>query len=171
MALTVTNTQVYFDRSIIKKRWKFNRGPLGRAGAWLMRYARKSIRRRLNKNLHSPAGMPPYSHVPGSLPPFKQIFFQPNNFSMSIVVGMVGYGGSGPPVPGLQEHGGYATRQVYKVVGYRQLRRRFKNPRRGGAIRKHVREGVRYPERPFMEPALAATLPQLPHFWKNSLTF
>lgn len=157
------------DRSFLKRRWKFNRTPLGRAGAYLMRIARKSIRRRKNRNNHSRPGTPPYSHEPGALPPFKQIFFIPQTFNMSVVIGMVGYGGKGVPVPGLQEKGGYATRKVFRVIGRRQLRRNFRNPRQGGVITKRVTEGVRYPSRPFMRPALLQTLPKLPTFWKSSL--
>lgn len=162
-------TIVNFDRSFLTRRWKFNRTPLARAGAWAMRVARKSIRRRKNRNKHSPVGTPPYSHREGALPPFKQIFFKPDSFQMRVFVGMVGYGGSGPPVPGLQEHGGGAQRKVWKAVGRRVLKRKFRTPRQGGTIFKRVQEGVRYPKRPFMMPALMQTLPKLPMFWKNSL--
>ena len=170
IGLQVQKTVVVLDRSFLKRRWKFNRSPLARAGAYTMRIARKMIRRRMNRNLHSPAGTAPYSHVPGSLPPFKQSFFVPDTFKMRVFVGMVGYGGAGAPVPGLQEHGGFATRKIYRAVGHRQLKRRFKNARQGGVITKKVSAGVRYPTRPFMNPALALTIPKLPQFWKNSLT-
>lgn len=165
----MAQTFVYLDRSVIRKKWKFNRGPLGRAGAWLMRTARKSIRRRKNRNIHSPVGTPPYSHKPGALPPFKQIFFQPNNFNMTVTVGMVGYPGKGKPVPGLHEHGRHATRKIFKAVGRRQLKRKFKVPRMGGIVTKRVAQGVQYPPRPFMHPALLKIIPQLPKFWTNSL--
>lgn len=171
IGLQVSKTVVVLDRSFLKRRWKFNRTPLARAGAYTMRIARKLIRRRINRNLHSPAGTAPYSHVPGSLPPFKQIFFIPDMLGMRVFVGMVGYGGAGAPVPGLQEHGGFATRKVYKKVGRRQLKRNFKNPRQGGVITKKVSAGVRYPQRPFMTPALALAMPKMPEFWRNSLVF
>lgn len=163
------NTIITLDRSFLKRRWSFNRGPLGRAGAYLMRIARTSIRRRKNRNKHSPIGTPPYSHAPGRLPPFKQIFFLPDNLNMRVFIGMVGYGGMGPPVPGLQEHGGPARRKVYRIMGRRSLKRIFKNPRQGAIIRKKVTEGVLYPKRPFMQPALMKTIPVLPKFWANSL--
>lgn len=169
MQLQVSKTMVMLDRSVIKRKWAFNRTPLARAGAWVMRIARKSIRRRKNRNRASPSGTPPYSHSPGALPPFKQIFFVPDTFHMRVFVGMVGYGGRGVPVPGLQEHGGPATRKVFRQVGRRQLRRNFKTQRQGGVITKKVTEGVRYTPRPFMMPALLKTIPKLPQFWQNSL--
>lgn len=171
IGLQVSKTVVVLDRSFLKRRWKFNRTPLARAGAYTMRVSRKLIRRRMNRNLHSAPGTAPYSHVPGSLPPFKMIFFVPDTFHMRVFVGMVGFGGAGAPVPGLQEHGGHATRKVFKKVGHRRLKRNFKNPRQGGVITRKVSQGVNYPERPFMRPALMVTLPKLPQFWKNSLTF
>ena len=134
-----------------------------------MRIARKSIRRRKNRNLASRPGTPPYSHQPGGLPPFKQIFFEPDGINMRVFVGMVGYGGSGAPVPGLSEHGGGAHRRVWMSVGRRAINRNFKTPRQGGIIRRRVATTVFYPQRPFMLPALTQTLPRLPQFWKNSL--
>lgn len=169
--IRVKTTFVYMDRAIIKRKWKFNRRPLARAGAYIMRVARTSIRRRVNRNLHSRPGTPPYSHVGGSLPPFKQIFFEVDSLGMRVFVGMVGYGGKGVPVPGLQEHGGFARRMIFKQVGHRRLKRNFSNPRQGAIIRKRVVQSVRYPERPFMQPALGAGLTKLPEFWRNSLVF
>ena len=168
MRLQVTLILTYFDRSIIKKKWKFNRTPLGRAGAFAMRVARKSIRRRKNRNKHSPIGTPPFSHKEGAHPPFKLIFFEPDFLNTRVFVGMVGFGGKGRPVPGLQEHGGAAQRKVYRQVGRRTLKRRFTQPRQGGIITRKVTEGVRYPKRSFMLPALMVTLPRLPQFWANS---
>lgn len=166
----VNKTFVSFDRGFLKRQWgKFNRHPLARIGAYLMRFARKSIRRRKNRHLHSPAGTPPYSHVPGALPPFKRIGFAIQGLNTSVVVGMEGFGTAGPPVPGLQEHGGSARRRVFRVIGRRTLKRKFKTPRTGGLITKKVTESVHYPSRPFMMPAMLATIPKLPAFYANSL--
>lgn len=163
-------TIVTFNRGFLKsQRGRMNRHPLARAGAYVMRIARTSIRRRRNRNLHSPEGTPPYSHVAGALPPFKRIGFKVDGLHTNVVIGMEGFGLSGPPVPGLQEHGGNATRGVFRVVGRRQLRRNFRNPRQGGLITRRVCETVHYPERPFMQPALERTIPRLPEFWANSL--
>lgn len=154
----------FFDRSIIKKRWKrINKDPLAKAGVIVMKTARGSIRRGENQKTNRPSkpGKPPKSRVSGKLPPFKMIFSRPNKLGTSVIVGMVGFGGtSGPPTPGLHEHGGAASRTT--------------RPRtKSGWINKHVKpvkRVVRYPPRPFMQPALEKKKQQLPHLWKGSVT-
>src|SRR5678809_1271317 len=92
----------YFDRSVIRTNWKkINRTPLQTAGVMVMREARQSIKRRVTlRGKPSPAGTPPYSRKAGSVPPFKQIYSLPYYLGTSVIVGMVGYGGKGEPVPG-----------------------------------------------------------------------
>ena len=156
---------IYFDRTIIKRNWKrLNRGPLQRAGNLVRMDARQSIRRAGPRTRPNPAGMPPMSRKKGRTPPFKMIYSVPQHFYTSVVVGMVGFGGSNP-VPGLQEHGGYARRGVF-VKG----RRRLKRGGLGGIQYKRVIRGVRYPRRPFMVPALHRKLPVLPLLWRDSLS-
>jgi hypothetical protein len=161
---------VYFDRNIIKTRWpRFNRDPLMHAGNLVMRIARGSIRRRKRlRGKPSAPGQPPYSRQPGSTPPFKQIFSVPFRLGTSVAVGMVGYhlGASGPAVPGLHEHGGSAFRFVFASGGQRRL----KSGKMGKRITTYKRRSVRYPQRPFMWPALLRARARLPHLWLHSIS-
>lgn len=159
----------FFDRSIIKTRWReINRDPLQSAGNLVRMIARGSIKRRKHKyGKPSPAGSPPRSRQPGTSPPFKQIYSVPFRLGTSVIVGMVGYGGI-TPVPGLHEHGGSAVRKVYTYGGQRRL----KSGRMGKKISIYKPRMVHYPRRPFMEPALARAiaLGRFPQFWQASIS-
>ncbi len=157
----------YFDRSIIRRNWRaINDTPLVRAGLLVRRIARGSIRRRSQKRgKPSPPGTPPRSRQPGSTPPFKMIFSLPNRSQTTVLVGMVGFGGTGPPVPGLQEHGGRAVRVVWVMRQGRDRRGRFTRKRR-----RPTRRVVTYPPRPFMGPALRKTMPRFPKLWEGSVS-
>jgi hypothetical protein len=171
----------YFDRSVIKSNWKqINSSPLSRSGSLVKKISRQSIRRGGKKKKPSKAGTPPRSHKPGSVPPFKQIYSLPVDPVSSVTVGMVGYGGK-DPVPGLHEHGETATRIVIK----KRKRKRPKGTRVSPQRLKRIREKyalmvaaqaaegqkktVRYPQRPFMAPALDKAKSRLPDLWENSL--
>ena len=158
----------FFDRSIIRTRWRFNRDPLQKAGNLVMRIARGSIKRRKKlRGKPSSPGTPPYSRQPGKTPPFKQIFSVPFRFGTSVIVGMVGYPQqSGPPVPGLHEHGGSAMRYVFANHG----QRRMKSGRMGRKITSYKRRLVHYPQRAFMEPALMRARAKLPPMWMHSFS-
>jgi len=148
---------VLFDKSIIRTNWNaLNRGPLAHAGNLVRRRARQSIRYRRNRGIHSAPGTPPHSHQQGPGAPFKMIFSVPDPLRARQYVGMVGFGGAGPPVPGLHEHGGTAQREIWgwARVGGRNVR----VPRRVTA---------RYPARPFMVPALQASMAAIPELWRN----
>lgn len=158
---------VYFDRSIIRSNWNaINRTPLQRSANLVRLIARRSIKRRKSRLVHSKPGSPPYSHYPGKTPPFKQIFNFPINFGSGQIIGMVGTGSS-PAVPGLHEHGGRAARWI-------RNRGRGKQPRNIRGQFAHFNQPrflhrvVRYPKRPFMMPALAKVKSQIPKFWINS---
>lgn len=157
----------WFDRDVIKTRWpKFNKNPLQHAGNLVMRIARGSIKRRTKlRGKPSQAGTPPYSRQPGSTPPFKQIFSVPFRFGTSVIIGMVGYGNPNP-APGLQEHGGTAQRTVFTNLG----RKRLKSGRMGRNRRSFKRQLVKYPQRPFMWPALMRAKAVLPGMWLNSIS-
>lgn len=170
MTIRIGYRLVVFDASIVKRRWKkFNQRPLVKAGMLIRRISRGSIRRRKNPNLHSPAGSPPYSHVNGANPPFKQILSIPNFNASVVYIGMRGFGNSAVPVPGLHEHGGGAVRLLWAPVGRRKLKRNFSTPRQGGIIKKRMRKTVTYKPRPFMFPALKKAAPLLPALWANSV--
>lgn len=168
---------VFFDRSIIKRNWnKINQSPLTKSGLLVRRIARGSIRRGGKKKNPSKPGTPPRSHKQGKTPPFKMIYSVPNTIGTSVIIGMVGFGiapGATMPVPGLQEHGGTARRRLFlkqtdfvhqntkKTSGkYAKKRTRYKA----------VKKVVRYPARPFMQPALQRARPSLPKMWEGSLS-
>lgn len=155
----------FFDRSIIKTNWKaINEQPLKKAGLMVRKVARQSIRRAKKGGKSGPAGSPPRSRLGGSTPPFKMIYSVPEGFTR-VVVGMVGFTTKGNPVPGLQEHGGTASRWVFE----KQKRGRNKKGRYTKGRNKRVKKTVRYPKRPFMEPALDKTKNKLPGLWSGSL--
>lgn len=159
---------VFFDRNVIKRRWnRMNKGPLQRAGLLVRKIARGSIKRGKKGGKAGLPGRPPKSRQPGGTPPFKLIFTLPQRrgFFTEQVVGMVGFGGAGQPIPGLQEEGGFAQRRVFVPGG----QRRTKKGRFGRKVKKPIRKIVRYPKRPFMKPALAKASPKLPALWRNSL--
>ena len=119
---------LFFDSPRVRRAMDTaTRQALGRAGAFIRRRAKSSIRRR--KGISQP-GQPPHSHA-GHLR--RLIFFGPVPFKQG-------------EAPRLLEFGGTVTRRT------RRRRRRM-------TYRKH----------PFMGPALAAELPQLPQRWRNSV--
>lgn len=157
-----------FDKSILKHRWhKMNKNPLERAGNIVKLKARGSIRQTSGKlRRPSQAPKPPRSH--SARRPFKMIFSVPMYARTQVIIGMVKLGGmndQGNPIPGLQEHGGWARRRV----------RVLKPPRRnkrGQMTRQRyefVEKTVRYPARPFMGPALEKTKHRYPELWRNAL--
>lgn len=159
----------WFDRNVIRTRWpKFNKDPLQHAGNLVMRIARGSIKRRTKlRGKPSIAGSPPYSRQPGSTPPFKQIFSVPFRFGYSVAVGMIGYGNPNPP-PGLHEHGGAAQRNVFSSNSFTSNQRRKRSTR--GFRTTYKRKLVKYPQRPFMWPALLRAKEVLPSMWSNSIS-
>lgn len=160
----------YFDRGIIRSNWsKIAKDPIGKSGNLVRRIARGSIRRGGKKKKPSSPGSPPRSHKKGKTPPFKMIYSVPEAMGTRTVVGMVGFGkapGSTEPIPGLAEHGGTARRRVFVKAGqHRTKKGRFGRNRYKPEVR-----NVRYPARPFMQPALKKSLPKLPRFWEGSLS-
>ncbi len=161
----------WFDRNVIKTRWpKFNKNPLQHAGNLVMRIARGSIKRRLKlRGKPSAIGSPPYSRQPGGTPPFKMIFSLPYRLGTAQAVGMVGFGGNAggdKPPPGLMEHGGVARRKIFTNLG----RKRRQNGHFGKNRVQYKERTVKYPERPFMWPAVQKAKQILPGFWLNSVS-
>lgn len=171
---------------------------LGRAGAFVQRRARSSLRRRRKT---SNAGQPPSVHSQDSYATLKNIQFQFVPQTMSVFVGPVklNLGGSSAwtPVPGLHEHGGAQRIQEWRFneadlakkwkgwAKYKstakfsnEWRRRDLRWREASRKRRKntlsdlgVETRVRtanYPARPFMGPALEKELPKLPSLFGRS---
>lgn len=167
----------YFDRNILRHKWpRWNKNPLEKAGNLVRKIARGSIRRIgqrkgspfLHKqNTYSKPGRPPYSRQPGAVPPFKMIYSVPQKLGTSVIIGMVGFNSKANPIPGLMEHGGTVTRNVWQKAPGQQRRR-------GNQIRAFpnlimVKKTVHYAERPFMFPALRKAQRKLPRLWQDSI--
>ena len=161
-----------FDRRIIQTNWKkINASPMKRAGMLVRRIARGSIRRGnpgQKKQKRKPGTTTPKSWLPGKTPPAKMIFSAPlSPMVVDHVVGMVGFGGPGEPVPGLLEHGGRAVRRVM-IKGPRKRSRTTGRLKKGHQMSWKMRS-VNYRPRPFMEPALMKAKNKLPDLWRNSI--
>lgn len=134
---------------------------LGRAGAFVQRRARSSLRRR--RKVSSP-GQPPSVHSKDKVATLKNIQFQFSPKTMSVLVGPLLLNGSREAVPGIHERGG--SRRVREVlVGkqWREVGRRHPKPKQPVRIRT-----AQYPERPFMGPALAKEAPKFPTLFGRS---
>lgn len=173
----------FFGRQVIRSNWKkLATHPLSRIGNIIKSNARSKIGRLTKKATTPPrpAGSPPRMRSPKK--EFKLIFSIPQDLS-SVIVGMVGFGGS-TPIPGLQEHGGTVQRTVSvlggskhkhtrKTSGKYAKRLQTKKFRTVGGrvtatpIRK--RAMVKLPPRPFMAPAFERAKPKIPPIWKGSL--
>ena len=139
----IRTRNLFFDRPKVQRAVDAaRRRVLSKAGAFIRREARQSIRRRKGT---SPPGRPPYSHV-GLLR--NLILFGYDERTDSVVVGPVGFKRSN--VPHVLEYGGVTT-----VTEYRRGRLR--------------RRRVRIAPRPYMGPALAKELPKFPELWRNSI--
>lgn len=171
---------------------------LGRAGSFVQRRARSSLRRR--KKISSP-GSPPSVHSKDATATLKNIQFQFSPATMSVLVGpmKLNLGGSSNwlPVPGLHEHGGTQRIQEWRFnevelaqhwPGWAKMKStgKFSNEWRRRDLRwkessrkrrRHklsdigVETRVRsasYPARPFMGPALAKESPKFPSLFGRS---
>lgn len=138
---------MFFDRpKVMRAVDRGKRQSLSKAGAFIRRTARRSIRKapKTGKRTSQP-GKPPYSHE-GSLR--RLIFFGYDPQRDSVVIGPVGFRRS--TAPEALEHGG-------RSVLYRRRRGRL------------VAERVRVRARPFMKPALDKERPKLAAVWRNSI--
>lgn len=197
MSLRYDVKKMFFDRqAVIDAIGRGNVKTLGRAGAFIQRRAKSSIRKRKRTSL---PGEPPSSHV-GTLR--NLIYFGFDTASRSIVVGPTPLGAIGVVPPALEFGGTSVVRK--------NPRRRQRRVGTGGEIRlggphgktnKRAKDGkwVTYaklrtqaqadranqlneqlygPEhlggksiepRPYMGPALRAEMPNLPTLWANSI--
>lgn len=181
----------YFDRKAVADIvGKDAAKSLGRAGAFVQRRARSSLRRRKKT---SNAGQPPSVHSQDSYATLKNIQFQFVPASMSVFVGPVLLNGSsGTPVPGLHERGLSAQVALWRLdpTWYRKSRLRWgdKTGERNKWVRSSPKAARRstaklnakgiptevktirasYPERPFMGPALEKESPKFPSLFGRS---
>ena len=140
--------RLFFDRKAVRRSVdRARRRSLSRAGAFVRQRARTSMRRRKGS---APPGKPPYAHE-GSLR--RLVFFAYDRGSESVFVGPVGFRKS--KAPSTLEFGGRVT--------IKQRRRRANGKRIITSRR------VRIKPRPFMAPALAREISQLPKAWRNSV--
>jgi len=162
ISMTIPKVKIqFFGRAVIKSNWdKLATRPISRFGMIIRGNARSEIGRQArHKTKPRPSPKAPRSR--NAAKPFKLIFSSPG-FS-EVVVGMVGFGGPGTPVPGLHEHGGTVQRNVligrkWKTVQGRKVQKAI--------VRKRT---VRYPIRQFMQPAYERALPKLPAMLRGTL--
>ena len=162
-AIGFDHKQFFFDRQVvIAAVGRANAKNLSRAGSFVRRSARSSLRRR--KRASAP-GEPPSVHSQDRVATLKNIWFVFDAQSRSVVVGPLKLGGSTlagsnrPTVPALHELGGVA------VVGKRADADRGQ----GSAGQPGPGERVSYPPRPFMGPAMEREMPKFAGLWANSV--
>ena len=143
-----------------------------RATAWSQP---KGCLKKANGDMSTP-GKPPFAHKGGRGPLLRKfLYFGYDPGADTVVVGPVRLGkGEAPP---LHEYGGTAKRA--RVI--RTGRKAF-TPAQAQAYRRKVQSGqitrekkptstftAKYPERPFMNPALERERPQMASRWKDSI--
>jgi len=142
-SLVEVDFSMFFDRdNVIDATEKAERKVMSKAGAFVMRRARSSIRRR--KSSAKP-GKPPTNRT-GLLKRF--LFFGYDHINSEVVIGPMRLNkskarGTGLTVPALLEFGGTV--------------------RRGG-------ETLRYEPHPYMGPAMEKEAPKFPKLWRNAVT-
>ena len=144
--------QMFFDRqAVIDVVGRANAKNLSRAGSFIRRSARSSLRRR--KRVSEP-GQPPSVHTQDRVATLKNIWFVFERRRASVVVGPLRLNGSTlrgsnrSTVPELLELGGSAVLESRK---------------------KKRRRRARYAARPFMGPAMKRELPKFEGLWANSV--
>jgi hypothetical protein len=125
---------------------------LAKAGAYVMKTARRSIRK---KKGASDPGDQPHSHE-GSLK--KLIFFVYEPAVKDVVIGPAGFRDS--QAPRALEYGGRT--RITTLKGGHKVKGKFQ-----GGKRVKVMATIR--ARPFMHPALEKAVPQLPALWAASI--
>jgi hypothetical protein len=182
MELKFTVMNGFFDRrKVISALEKGKRAALSKAGAFVMRRARSSIRVRRKP---SKPGSPPSHHSEKGSLSLKTIWFYYDDRRDSVVVGPIKFNQKISAVqpsltlPSLMEYGGTATISEYRWVvdatGWNSKWRRINMRRKPRTDNPRLRLETRnrkatYPARPFMAPALAAEAPNFPDLFLNSV--
>lgn len=154
----------FFDRQAVKNAMAAKeRRALSRAGAFVRRRARSSIKRR--KGISEP-GNPPHAHIKGT-DGIKKILFYHDHVKRTVIIGPVKFNSHGNvTVPGLLEYGG--TKRDEITITRTRSNKKGSRGRFTGAIKERRRVNHRYRERPFMRPAWAAETPNFPGLWGNA---
>lgn len=134
----------FFDRAKVKSfLGAVAAKALNKSAGRIRTFARRSMRRKKNRNVASPPGQPPFAHG-GQIR--DKIFYAWINEGIlrgSLLVGPLKY--SKGESPRLNEFGGKVFRSTSKIHGV-----------------------AKYPPRPFMAPALRYELPNMPEHFRSS---
>lgn len=163
--------QFFFDRpAVVKAMGRATTTALNRFGGYVRSVARRSMRRR--KNGHSQPGQPPFAKS-GELRDLLFYAYDPK--TRSVVVGPLGFRTrSGLPVPALHEFGGTRTGRKGETMDVKNPVGR--DPKTGrfysrGFYRVSVEGKVlKFPPRPFMNPALKASIPRFALMFKGTVS-
>lgn len=150
-------------RKIQKKKGFARKGPAKQGSkAWQKWYAETKDRPA------SPPGQPPYAYSTNPSQTLRKVLYGYDASRQSVVVGPDLIGNpSGTTVPELHEHGGSKTITEVEIrPGVWRLTGSRRKPTDG---RKRRKRKVRYPKRPYMQPALDKNLPKLDAMWANAL--
>ena len=168
--ITMQMKDFFFDRqAVIERMSRANHRALVKAGAFIRRRARSSLRRRRRV---SPAGSPPSVHSQDPIATLKNILFAYEPHSQSLIVGPVKLNQRavlGPEltdatVPQIHEFG--ANVKVREVQRGSKWLSGVRHVRPGEAVRVRT---AKYAPRPFMGPALEAEKENIPDAWVGTL--
>lgn len=173
--------RAFFDTKLVERALgKARMEALSKAGAFVRKRARSSLRRR--KKPSSP-GSPPSVHSKDSVASLKTILFAWDSSIDGVIVGPVALNqandmasGARTTVPALHEHGGTAVILEERWVSttgrgatpWRRVDRRRRARLRPGWKHEARRRRANYPKRPFMRPALAEEAKHFPDVFKNA---
>jgi hypothetical protein len=177
---TTKLNRMFFDQEKVQKALsRARRKALSKVGALVRKRAQRSMRYR---NKPSAPGQPPSAHKSKQLAALKRMKRAKNNGALlrellfygydtaagSVVVGPLGFRGS--DAPKLHEFGGS------KAGGGRTIWVKNKPGRNAkgrytadGMMKVTLNGSVRYPARPFMRPALHATMPKMAEQFRNTV--
>jgi hypothetical protein len=187
MQITFNSKDFFFDRAKIQEAIRAaGQDPkrLNQAGALVRREARSSMRVVKKRTTKSKPGQAPRAHTAEQ--GLRRIYYAWDPGLRTQVVGSVGFGRR-PPVPGIHEHGGTARVKTRITIVKKRVRTGRKATRKQKAALKKMTQQrkffgatqaktrtkmtfVTYPQRPFMQPALARISPKLPELWAGSVT-
>lgn len=170
--VTMQIKNLFFDRAnVIRQIGRAKARALSKAGAFIRRRARSSMRRR---KAPSAPGSPPSAHSKDPVATLKNILFAYEPQQQSVVIGPVWlnqvnnlWTGSRATVPAIHEFGG--TVGILEVSHDRgRTWRRWDRRRNRRPNEMYRRRQAHYPQRAFMGPALQAEIPNFPSLWTTN---